>query len=990
MGAQHRDRLGTRMGDAHLAIATSSPDATLQSPTDVSPDLWFADTSVAQVHTQMRGRKLPSVPSSKKLIASPLPTPPPSSSGTHAGHVPLSKPELMPEALVEHARSPWYSAATGFPSTASKAFKRRSDSRNGTRSEADLHAHGVVGHRPDSPSQDDSDAEGAPADKGDGKSAIMAAAAAQMRHVLVPRGLKLRPQSRDSHAHFGGDSTTSRGVPQTGRTLGTTRATSRKDILTQNIERALAGKRSRDVRPMSAYTDDTEESATSYHEDAGFDESTLLATADSRAALDVLVAGRLGTELGPVDSISEFGFSSNGKQLLQRLSGAYAMHSTSPVKARTNANAAFEEMRAAIAPMKTSMISLSAPGSHLNSVAAAARDKLSSINVASAADRVQEAVAMALETTRATATSSNSTAFHQLETQRRMSASSRLGSASDTRRGKRLSAHANTNANSSVIGLLESSDSLSAARFQALIPTLTSQTLLSPSLPLMSAIPPFKLPSGDNTGKPNTSGLPVIHMVPQSQTVQALRHGDFAAKESLLNEWLEKYEEDYNAMGGDKTFVSNIIAAELRLQRSRTFSAALGRPSELVTAAAFECFDTVLSSMSKAGTHIARYANVLREVEASLSQAIYAQVGIPGTAVDGRPMSRFLRSAGGLPRRGEAKESDASMGVLTAVEEVEMSGLHLGLLTDAPHQAVGRHATNLVKYYQQSCYFSLSTALAAERDMLAGALKQLTATLEAWERGRLAELRALEIRNKVARKWQIIAFRELRRRQVSSMAETIELQRQQLAALELQTQPSVEGVTSTYQKLSSDSDKAAVLMRALAWSPGVWAQVLRHLLMNIPLQVVTRLSAEVFGERQDVQILDMASLVVQLLKMSRIRTAMMDVSIVTGLPFADVITPATGIDEPEPTPREGSVGDASPVPTTGENEEAIIVAPTVSVSGQTFVINTVVSALTGIDAHGSLPVILKTLTEHEAMGLIRHMSTYLSVRFAAPTCVSKQ
>jgi len=68
------------------------------------------------------------------------------------------------------------------------------------------------------------------------------------------------------------------------------------------------------------------------------------------------------------------------------------------------------------------------------------------------------------------------------------------------------------------------------------------------------------------------------------------------------------------------------------------------------------------------------------------------------------------------------------------------------------------------------------------------------------------------------------------------------------------------------------------------------------------------------------------------------------------------------------------LSDSAKVPYPGDESTLLDASSvTASVTGQTYVINSVVHALKGLDVGGSLPIILKQLSEPEVMALLRHL-----------------
>jgi len=534
----------------------------------------------------------------------------------------------------------------------------------------------------------------------------------------------------------------------------------------------------------------------------------------------------------------------------------------------------------------------------------------------------------------------------------------------------------------------------------------------TPAPPVRGQLPAWIF--ADGAGTDSRRMVPVVHLVPQGQSVQALRHGDPSAKRMLLQEWLLGYEEEVKAAaaaaraarnggnaatgsaarrGGVKgpassaaagsSLQSDILDGELRLRRVRVFSSPFGRPADLSTAAAFALLDTLLSSMGRCppGSVPREYAGRLREVQAVLLQAIYAQLALPAVAEDA---AALLTSAAHVSEEA-GWEAEAAAGggggggLPSAVEEVQGAGISLLNMPPAGHVAVaaaaagsiagpaggsgvaasasssalglttlsfpglpvrsvaaeasgsstGSRVANLIRYYSLSSYATLATALAAERDMLAAALKELASTLESWEKGRDAEIRTLELRTRVARKWQLVAFRELRRKQASAQAEAIEMQRQQIVALELQLRPSADSVLNTFRRIPTDAERTAALLTCLGIAASSWAPVLRFLCSHVPLDVMLRLVSDCVAERPELSLDDLCGFVAALLKHGRIKGAVMTVSAADGAAVQEepaeafaAAAGAGGAESPVPSQRSATSGPTGGDGTEGDSLQA--------------------------------------------------------------------
>jgi hypothetical protein len=94
-------------------------------------------------------------------------------------------------------------------------------------------------------------------------------------------------------------------------------------------------------------------------------------------------------------------------------------------------------------------------------------------------------------------------------------------------------------------------------------------------------------------------------------------------------------------------------------------------------------------------------------------------------------------------------------------------------------------------------------------------------------------------------------------------------------------------------------------------------------------------------------------LAAQLMKNQRVRAATANVSVIDSTPI---------------------LNESAKVPMPGDESTLLDAsAVTASVTGQTYVINSVVHALKGLDVGGSLPIILKQLSEPELTALLRHL-----------------
>lgn len=189
---------------------------------------------------------------------------------------------------------------------------------------------------------------------------------------------------------------------------------------------------------------------------------------------------------------------------------------------------------------------------------------------------------------------------------------------------------------------------------------------------------------------------------------------------------------------------------------------------------------------------------------------------------------------------------------------------------------------HLRRYYGLSSYAALSAALAAERDLLSAALGELAATLEAWEGARKREIAGSELKTRIARKWQLLAFRELRRRQAVQQAEVIESQRQNIASLQLLLAPGAEAVTAAFARLPSDSDRTGALLSVLSAAAASWAPALRFLVTQLPLDVLLRLLGSALSERADLGLSELASFMAGMMKTPRVKGAVVTVSAADG------------------------------------------------------------------------------------------------------------
>lgn len=330
----------------------------------------------------------------------------------------------------------------------------------------------------------------------------------------------------------------------------------------------------------------------------------------------------------------------------------------------------------------------------------------------------------------------------------------------------------------------------------------------------------------------------------------------------------------------------------------------------------------------------------------------------------------------------------------------------------------------LRRYYGLSSYAALSAALAAERDLLSAALGELAATLEAWEGARKREIAGTEMRTRVARKWQLLAFRELRRRQAAQQGEVIESQRQAIASLQMLLAPGAEAVTAAFARLPSDSDRTEALLSVLSAAAASWAPALRFLVTQLPLDVLLRLLGSALGERADLGLTELAAFIGGMMKNPRVKGAVVTVSAADGAAAgaAAASVPAGGSDgsdeggvtsratsrgrsgsgtAPPPPPRlsarptargsatsrgdggggllrdldaSDAIGLDSPHGGTSAGRFTLPIqqpAPSVPSSGQAFVLREIVAGLSGTEWSGLLPALLPALAPHDAASALR-------------------